>query len=221
MMKKCNLYFLNPIAIMQLLTNVYVYTCGKVVSMKYNLENKTNRFAQRTLKAFSDTLFYLLEKKPFEEITVNELCKVSNYPRATFYNYFEDIYDLLNYCWLTFSKEIHLEEYISMKPEDRIYEIFDRIYDFMESKRNQLNTITKLNLIDGDLSLSFQKYLRDQVRLVMDKCDCTQKYSIPYEVVANHYSNTLLMMIEWCFLKKNKYSKKQAKECLEYLLNGI
>ncbi|ETJ34337.1 hypothetical protein Q604_UNBC11238G0001, partial [human gut metagenome] len=31
--------------------------------------------------------------------TINELCEKANYPRATFYNYFDDINDLLNYCW--------------------------------------------------------------------------------------------------------------------------
>ena len=59
--------------------------------MKYDLTKKTNRFAERTLKDFSETLFSLVEKKKFEDITVNELCNACNYPRATFYNYFQDI----------------------------------------------------------------------------------------------------------------------------------
>ena len=52
--------------------------------MKYDLSKKTNRFAERTLKDFSETLFSLLEKKKFEDITVNELCSVCNYPRIIF-----------------------------------------------------------------------------------------------------------------------------------------
>ena len=39
--------------------------------MKYNLENKKNKFAERTLKIFSETLFELLEKTSFEKITVS------------------------------------------------------------------------------------------------------------------------------------------------------
>ncbi|WP_099469232.1 TetR/AcrR family transcriptional regulator [Konateibacter massiliensis] len=132
--------------------------------MKYNLNGKPNRFAQRTLSDFSNALFTLLSKKSFEEITVNELCEISNYPRATFYNYFEDIFDLLNYCWLSLTKEIYT---------------------------------------------------------IMENCPCTSKYPIPYELVAEHYSNTILLLIEWCFLKNKCSSKEEAIEHLKYLLNGI
>lgn len=100
--------------------------------MKYNLENKKNKFAERTLKIFSETLFELLEKNSFEKITVNEICEISNYPRATFYNYFEDINDLLNYCFESMSKEIKINDYVEMKEEKRIYIIFDRLYNYME-----------------------------------------------------------------------------------------
>ena len=67
--------------------------------MKYDITKRATKGAQRTLEAFSGTMFELLSRKSFEEITVNELCQQSNYPRATFYNYFDDKYDLLNYCW--------------------------------------------------------------------------------------------------------------------------
>ena len=55
------------------------------------------------------------------EITVGELCKCANYPRATFYNYFDDKFDLLNYCWIGLTQEIHLEEYHHMAHEEALY----------------------------------------------------------------------------------------------------
>lgn len=189
--------------------------------MKYNLDNKTNRFAQRTLKAFSDTLFLQLKKKPFEEITVNELCTISNYPRATFYNYFEDIYDLLDYCWLSLSKVINLDDYKSMIPEERLFQIFERIFSFLNNNQEEILAISRWNMIDGTLSLSYQKYFRKQVQMIMESCTCTQRYPIPYEIIACHYSNTLLMLIEWCFFKNEKYTKEMANECLRYLLKEI
>lgn len=189
--------------------------------MKYDLNNKTNRFAQRTLAAFSETLFTLLMKKPFEEITVNELCEISNYPRATFYNYFEDIYDLLNYCWLCLSKEINLEDYVEMKPEERLYEIFSRIYDFMDSNFKDLESVLKYNQLEGKLIGSFQKYLREQIRTIMKNCSCNKKYPVPFEMVVDHYSNTLQLVIEWSFFKKERYFKEKAQKCIVYLLKCI
>ena len=37
--------------------------------MKYDLNKKTNRFAERTLAAFSESLMQLLETKALESIT--------------------------------------------------------------------------------------------------------------------------------------------------------
>ncbi len=95
--------------------------------MKYDLSNKTNRFAERTLADFSKTLFKILENKAFEDITVNELCETCNYPRATFYNYFEDIFDLLNWCWNTIGKEIQIDDYRELEPNKRTQMLFERI----------------------------------------------------------------------------------------------
>ena len=52
--------------------------------MKYNTNKKMTRGAKRTLNDFMCTMFTMLSEKNFEEITVGELCKCANYPRATF-----------------------------------------------------------------------------------------------------------------------------------------
>lgn len=97
--------------------------------MKIDINNKNSRFTQRTLAAFSQALFQLLEKKAFEEITVNELCEISNYPRSTFYNYFEDIYDLLEYTWTTVSADIVNEKYIELDDSKYTQFLFRKMYD--------------------------------------------------------------------------------------------
>lgn len=189
--------------------------------MKYDLNKKSNRFAKRTLADFSDSLFSMLTKKSFEDITVNELCEISNYPRATFYNYFDDIYDLLNYCWYCISKEIKVEDYVEMQPEERLQVLFERLYDFMALQKETLNVIVRMNSVDGKMFNSFQQYFRKQINIVMENCSCTSRYPIPYELVADHYSNTILLLIEWSFLKKKINSKEEAMVCLRHLLNGI
>ena len=40
---------------------------------------------------------YLLGKKKFEDITINEICDMADIRRATFYKHFEDKYDFLAY----------------------------------------------------------------------------------------------------------------------------
>ena len=67
--------------------------------MKHDLTGRQSITVKRTVKLLTDTLTELLEKEPFEKITVMDICEKSMIPRATFYNYFEDKYDLLNYYW--------------------------------------------------------------------------------------------------------------------------
>ncbi len=189
--------------------------------MKYNLNGKPSRFAQRTLANFSQSLFDLLTEKAFESISVNELCQIVNYPRATFYNYFEDIFDLLDYCWYCMSKEMKLDEYLEIDTESRLYTLFNRFYDYMISYNTKLGKIMKNNALDGTLVFSFRKYLIKYVSTLMNKCDCENTYPIPYELMIEYYSNTVLLVIEWCFLKEKNVSKDDANHYLGYLLNNI
>lgn len=191
--------------------------------MKYDITKKSNRFAQRTLADFSKAMFDLLVEKPFEEITVNELCKTSNYPRATFYNYFEDIYDILDYCWYCLAKEIRLEDCVNMEPEIALYVYSDRFYDFMISKKKDFDAITRHNPIDGKMTTSFQNYVKKQIYAVMTSCsekvkhNRFQEHPVPYELIASHYSNTILLVFEWSFLKNKSTSKEDTINYLRVL----
>lgn len=189
--------------------------------MKYDLNNKTNRFAQRTLAAFSETLMELLETKPFEKITVNEICEACNYPRATFYNYFDDSYDLLNYCWTVMMQEVRVEDYSEMKTEERLFIIFERLYDYFDSWRERLGRITAVNPPDGALVVSGTLFVKQQTLKIMMNCPCLSRYPIPYKLVAEHYSNTIQLVIEWCFLWGQISSRQEAEECLRYLLANV
>ncbi|MGL5434498.1 MAG: TetR/AcrR family transcriptional regulator [Lachnospiraceae bacterium] len=65
---------------------------------------------RRTYLLLQIALFELLTEKPFEKITLTELCGRSLIPRSTFYRYFEDKHDLLRYCIQTFFQTARLSE---------------------------------------------------------------------------------------------------------------
>ena len=189
--------------------------------MKYDLTKKTTKGAERTLDAFSTTMFELLSSKAFEEITVNEICEKSHYPRATFYNYFDDKYDLLSYCWYSIGRQIHLEEYAELDPKKSLYIFFDRAYDFISAHLANILRILKFNSIDTFLMNHFRGYLNTQMRDIFRQCADKKHYEIPFEIVAAHYSNTVLLILEWSFLREKGYSKTQAHAYLKYLLEAL
>lgn len=58
--------------------------------------NKSESKYFHTAVKFNEALLKLLEKKPFEYITVSELCKEAGVNRSTFYMHYENTADLLN-----------------------------------------------------------------------------------------------------------------------------
>lgn len=186
--------------------------------MKYDLTNKSNRFAQRTLSAFSSTLMAILETKAFEQVTVNEVCVACNYPRATFYNYFDDSYDLLNYCWLAMLQEIKIDDYPAMLPEERLYLIFDRLYAYFDSYRDRLTKIMQANPLDGALVTSCNYFVRQQTSKLIAQCAGPGEPAVPQQMMAEFYSNTLQLVIEWSFLRGKTLTKAEAEHDLRYLV---
>lgn len=55
-----------------------------------------DRRVRKTQTAIKDALITLLEKKRFEEITIQEISDLADVNRSTFYTHFIDKYDLLD-----------------------------------------------------------------------------------------------------------------------------
>ena len=53
----------------------------------------------KTKKCLRDALLELMKEKPYKKITVREICEKSNTGRVTFYNHYDDKYDLLLDCF--------------------------------------------------------------------------------------------------------------------------
>lgn len=188
--------------------------------MKYDLSKKPTRFAERTLAAFSESLMRLLEKKALENISVNELCEACNYPRATFYNYFDDIYDLLNYVWYCMEQDMHIVETIEPESDDQIYLVFGRIYDYFVTWQERLDKVMRYNPLDGAFVSSCGRYVRKRVAEVMKQSPMAGVYGLLLDMIAEHYGNTMQLVVEWSFLRGKPISKEDAVNYLRVLLKG-
>jgi AcrR family transcriptional regulator len=76
----------------------------------------------KTQKNLKNTLRQMIMEKPFEKISVTELCKRAKTSRITFYTYYSDKYDLLNQCLEDIQKEAvaRFEELEAENPEHRL-----------------------------------------------------------------------------------------------------
>lgn len=65
-----------------------------------------------TKKALASTLKDLMESKPFEKISVRDICEKCNMNRKSFYYHFKDKYDLVNWIFDTeFSEIVYKKTY--------------------------------------------------------------------------------------------------------------
>jgi AcrR family transcriptional regulator len=190
-------------------------------AMKYDLNRNMTRSAARILAAFTSAMAGLASEKPFEEITVQELCAKAGYPRATFYNYFDDKYDLLDYCWYALTQQLGLQELESIPEAQRIYIYFDRLYDLLDRNRTFIAQVLRHNNAAGYLVSAARTYVEKIVREAMQRTYADRPSRIPLELLAGHYSNTLVWILEWCMLMDKKCSREQAHSYLHAFLDGI
>lgn len=182
--------------------------------MKYDITKPLTKGAQRALGAFSRELFMLLSEKPFEEITVGQVCEAAQYPRATFYNYFDDKYDLLGYCWQTLAEKIGFRDYHHAEENEMLYLYFDRIYDFTKQNEAVIHRVLLHNSEVGYMFSSFRNFLNNRIRFIFKSCPEAMQKDIPNELLADHYSNTLFLVWQWAAIKKSDCTKEQAHKYL-------
>ena len=186
--------------------------------MKYDLSKPFTRGTRRTLDTLSGEMFLLLAEKSFKTITVGEVCEHAQYPRATFYNYFDDKYDLLNYCWLSLAEKIGLSEYHHAPKNEMLYLFFDRIYAFTKQNSEQISRVLSHNPEVGYMFSSFRSFLNSQMRRIFRECPDALRQDIPNELLADHYSNTLFLVWQWSAVKHADCSKETAHAYLKQLL---
>ncbi|MCD8295269.1 MAG: TetR/AcrR family transcriptional regulator [Clostridia bacterium] len=78
--------------------------------------NKQPEVTARTRKMFMDAFWKIFRNTPVEKIRIDALAKEAGYNRTTFYEYFEDIYDLLRQAEEELLSE-YRDEMFSMFPE--------------------------------------------------------------------------------------------------------
>ena len=145
-------------------------------------------------------LISLLEKKPFEYITVSEICEAAGVNRSTFYLHYETVGDLLH----------EAARYL--------------IDDFLSYFSNDVKSIS-FNISDCELSeLIFicDKYMKPYLTYVKEHKDVFG--TVLFHVQTFRFEDVYKRMFEHIFnpiLCRFNYPKENRKYVMMYYLNGI
>ena len=187
--------------------------------MKYDLSGGISRSAGRVFSAFRSALFALVQRQSFESITVQALCVEADYPRSTFYNYFDDIYDLLDFCLQTPILGFDSEKYRDIPADQRIHAVFSDLYDVVAKEREAFGRVFLTNSPTGVLQSSISKRLKQEVFAYL--AEAAPEGLLPREMLAEHCINMYHLLFTWCFYRPNPLSKEQAMEAFRILIGDL
>ncbi|BCN30962.1 TetR/AcrR family transcriptional regulator [Anaeromicropila herbilytica] len=189
--------------------------------MKLSKEKRTTNTAKRTVSAFSNALIRLLQKNALEQITITMLCDESTYPRSTFYNYFEDIFDLLDCIMEELSNEISVNDFREIDESIRSITLFERTYDVLSNHYQIIEKIIKKNDYNSSFMQMVRSSMRNTISYIINNSECIAQFHVPKEIMQVHYSNTIELVLEHCFLSKEPISKDEAIKTLDFLLRTL
>ena len=137
------------------------------------LKNPQDRRAKRTATQIKETMFDFMQKKAIHEITVSEICKSCQINRATFYDHYRDVFDLVQD--MEHDVLLALEGLMeSVSPEEMAPEVVSHLFfAFLAEHRESLNL-----LITSERSREFCGRLDARLMPFFEK-KIRQNYDIP------------------------------------------
>lgn len=176
--------------------------------------NKQPEITDKTRQTFINVFCELYTQKPIEKITIQEIAKLSGYNRSTFYQYFTDIYELLDYVEERVFKSINEE----MATREFSTHTFQDALQCLESAEE----ISILKALLGDYgSVHFIERLKREIpfeRLIVDFP--TNDALAPY--IIEFYISTLISTFRlWIRNGKDLSSEELVKLVDSLFANGI
>ena len=187
--------------------------------MKADEQRAGTRTGRRILNGMADALLELVGEQSFEQVRVNAICERADYPRATFYNYFADKYDLLNHCWARFAASMEPRDFEGTR--DGFHTLFDRFAGLFDRNAELMRKIFAHNGLDGALMRSLTAYFIARMRESFRANHCYHLEvagGLPQDLLADFCANTMLLIMRWTFLSATPISRDQAHALIDQLI---
>ncbi len=185
--------------------------------MKNNAE-KSNVSSVRTCGILRTALISLLEQKPFNNIFVKDICEAASVPRATFYNHFEDKYDLLSFCLSQLEKRLEPKGKF-VNSDDYYNALLNNAADFCIERQPFLKKISQLNN-NNIFVTELQTHMAAQILAhIKSKTKNLHLLRVPPEIFAEYYAGALVGIIKWWINSEEDWTKEDLMIGAEILLN--
>ena len=170
-----------------------------------------DRRQQKTREAIFKAFSKLLEKKNYNNITIQEIIDEANIGRSTFYAHFETKDELLNaICGQIFghifSDVLNAEEHHDLSKDNS--RLADKLTHLLYHLKEQQKDI--LHLLSGSSSDLFLRYFKSYLeQLFADRLPEISP-SVPKDFILNHYVSSFAEAVQWWAKRNMELSPEQV-----------
>lgn len=185
------------------------------------MEKKTDRRVIKTKHAIFKAFVELLNEKDVNQITITDIAKRANINRKTFYNYYSDVYEVMeeieNLTVEAFINNMGTVEFTNMA--DFLTEIFIKFTETVNKDLEFFNLLFKTNnrsFLIVKIVEALKKYVKKRIE------ESNELDMHRFEVVSNFYlSGVLSVYMNW-FMNNYDQSIEEISALLtELVLHGI
>jgi len=190
-------------------------------------EKQTNRQiqAQQTKDKVYQVAIHLFETKGFENITVDEICKVANVSTGTFYNVFKTKYEILDRIFeladIYFTEQVQ-EKLIGLGYQESILLFFDYYADY--SLERGLTFTKQLYGVQNNLFAKDNRpmllVLRNVIQMALDKNELKSDLSSD-EMVQFLFVCVRGIVYDWCLRDGRFDLKNRIHEYVNRLIQTL
>lgn len=185
------------------------------------MEQKEDFRVQKTFDALSAAFQELIVEKPFDRITVRELCNRAKTRTATFYNHFSDKYDFFAFMVRRMGKQ-YLDQgklaAAEMDPEQYILSILKFAMDFWEQNESFICAIDSNSVLAPTLHLIVKEMtlqIKEHFQMLADRGNLL---STSPEILAELFTGAASQISRWWFVHRREISREELMEELSKVL---
>lgn len=154
---------------------------------------------RRTHKLLQSSLIELVKEKPFDKITVTDICERAMVHRATFYTHFEDKYQLLDDCiggFFSAFDEVAVTEHSVDGYKEYFTNVARKILADIEKNKAVYKAFMRQN--DATFEHTLTQNVYEKLCVKYDNCVAHGVIpSAPKEIFASFYAGACSSLVMW------------------------
>ena len=175
----------------------------------------------KTRRMLQEALFSLMQEKQYNKITIQEIIDRADVGRSTFYSHYETKDDLLFGCIENLLESLNQYIVNYLDREDEIPRLLPVVELFDHIKENSRLLKGLMRAESSDLFFDkVQSFWNKNIgEYLQTKLPQNAEPQIPFIILTNHITSTLINLLKWWVNNKMPYTSVQMDQYFQYLIN--